>query len=299
MNFRLDRSALVFVSLFAVAACRGEDPGDGTNATSGGATTTTGDTADDTTGDPLPTTTVEPTTTGQGDTTTTGVATTPPDTTNSFITTNTTTEDPTNDGPLPNGSMCASDDDCESMNCYSVPIPGIPAFCADCNEDQDCVDAGTGISCSIDLFAMNAACAPGVEGNNCEGDEACMDPLVCAPVIETGGLLPLDTCGECADSSMCMNGDLCTPVLMGLGGSNQCVAPGSVMNGGLCPDDPVEGDMACMSGICANVSVMGFLNVPVCGECEDDSDCMMGQTCMPGAIDVMGGGLTGSTCVDP
>jgi hypothetical protein len=296
MNFKQGRSALVFVSLFTLAACRGDDPGDGSGgSSSGGATTTTGGSSESTS--PTVPTGTDPTTgvVDPSTTTTTGVD---PDTGNescAFIGNCTEPMESTGPGdPLPDGSMCSTDDECASMNCYTIPMFG--GFCAECNEDADCVEAGTGISCSIDLFSMNAVCAPGVEGNNCESDAACMDPLVCAAVIETGGFLPLDTCGECADSSMCMNGELCSPVLMGIGGSNQCVAPGSVANDALCPTNDAEGDMACMSGFCDTVTVMGILNVPVCGECSTDMDCMMGMTCMPGAFDVNTFSFTGTTC---
>jgi len=292
MNFQLDRIACVFVTVALFTACRGEEIG---TTEDSGSTSSASTSGADSTGPNIPTTsdtngtsttTVDPdTTTPQTDTT---------DNTNAFITMNGTTDDT----KLPNGEQCTSDDDCESMHCYTTPIAPGMGVCSECETDQDCVDAGTGISCSADLLSMQAACAPGEEGNQCMSQEACMDPLICAPVIDTGGLLPFDTCGECGESSDCDNGQLCSPVLdMGsFSGSNQCVDPGSVPNGSLCPEDMNDGDAACTSGHCGTIDVMGFIQIPVCGECEDDVDCAMGQTCTPGMLDLQGGGITGATC---
>jgi hypothetical protein len=298
MNFRLDDSARVFVSvLLFAAACRGDDPGDGTGGSTTSPLTTTGDEATST-GPDVPTTEpVDPSTT----TTTEPLTTTDPsssttDNTNGFITTQSTTDDPTNTEPQPNGSPCGDDAECVSMHCYSPPIAMGMGVCSECESDQDCVDAGTGISCTADLASMQAACAPGELGNNCESQDACMDGLFCEPVIDgLMGFLP-NSCSECATSGDCDMGQLCVPVLdqMSFSGQKECADPGSVPNDALCPEDADEGDAACMSGHCGDVDVMGFLQLPVCGECEADSDCAMGQTCTPGAFGGMG--VTGATC---
>lgn len=295
MMFKLDRGLFLLISALSFAACRGDDGDTSASSSSSGA----GTDSNSSTGEGTPTTTgATDGTSGSGSgegTTTTGD--TPTTTNNSagFITTATDSSGDTNTGPLPNGSQCASDDDCESMNCFST-LGGMVAFCADCNEDQDCVDAGTGISCTADLASMQAACAPGELGNNCETQAACMDGLFCEPVIDgLMGFLP-NSCSACADSGDCDNGQLCSPVLdqMSFSGQKECVDPGSVPNDSLCPDDQAEGDAACMSGHCGEVDVMGFLKIPVCGECEADTDCAMGETCMPGAFG--GTGVTGATC---
>jgi len=298
MNFRLDDSARVFVSvLLFAAACRGDDPGDGTGGSTTSPLTTTGDEATST-GPDVPTTEpVDPSTTSTTEPlTTTDPSTSTTDATNGFITTQSTTDDPTNTEPQPNGSPCGDDAECVSMHCYSPPIAMGMGVCSECEADQDCVDAGTGISCTADLASMQAACAPGELGNNCESQAACMDGLFCEPVIDgLMGFLP-NSCSACADSGDCDNGQLCSPVLdqMSFSGQKECVDPGSVPNDALCPDDDVEGDAACMSGHCGEVDVMGFLKIPVCGECEADTDCAMGQTCTPGAFG--GTGVTGATC---
>lgn len=298
MNFKLDRFACVFVSVALLAACRGDDAG---TTEDSGSTSSASTSGADSTGPNIPTTSDSNpgTTTGTVDPDTTSPQTS--DTTagtNAFITTNETTMDPTNTGPQPNGSACMSDDECESMHCYMSIISMGMGVCSECETDQDCMDAGIGLSCTIDALAGSAQCAPGEQGNNCMSDEACMPPLVCGTVIDTGGLLPFDTCGECADNGDCDNGQLCSPVLdMGdLSGSNQCVEPGSVMDGSLCPADMNDGDAACTSGHCGEVDIMGFIVIPVCGECEDDGDCAMGETCTPGMIDINSGTLTGATC---
>lgn len=297
MMFKLDRGLFLLVSALSFAACRG-DEGD-TSASS--SSSSAGTDSNSSTGEGTPTTTGATDSTsgsGSGDgTTTTGD--TPTTTNNSagFITTATDSSGDTNTGPLPNGSQCASDDDCESMNCFST-LGGMVAFCADCNEDQDCVDAGTGIGCTPDLQSQSAVCTQGELGDGCQTDAACMGDLHCAPVIDSGGLLPTTFCGECAESSDCMNGQLCSPKFnaMSFDGNTACVDPGSVPNNDLCPDGQ-DGDAACMSGHCETISVMGLLQVPVCGECSSDADCMNGETCTPGEVGMTG--IAGSTCDAP
>ena len=158
MKFQLDRIARVFASLVLLTACRGEDAGSASDTDSAGTTggtpestsgfvPTTGDSVGGTTGIDEPgSTSSDPATT---------------DNTNAFITGNSTGEDPTNQGPQPNGAACADDSECESMHCYSSPLAPGMGVCSECETDQDCVDTMAGISCTIDLLAMSAACAPG------------------------------------------------------------------------------------------------------------------------------------------
>lgn len=296
MTFKLDLSARVFASVVLLAACRGDDPGEPTGGSTTTPNTTSGD--DSTTGPSVPTTGDD--TTGPVDptTSTTDPLTSTTDNTNGFITTQSTTDDPTNTAPQPNGEPCADDSECESMHCYTSILSMGQGVCSECEEDQDCVDAGTGIGCTPDLLSMSAVCTPGALGDGCQTDAACMDGLHCAPVIDSGGLLPTTFCGECAESSDCMNGQLCSPKFnaMSFDGNTACVDPGSVPNNDLCPDGQ-DGDAACMSGHCETISVMGLLQVPVCGECSSDADCMNGETCTPGEVGMSG--IAGSTCDAP
>jgi hypothetical protein len=116
---------------------------------------------------------------------------------------------------------------------------------------------------------MNAICTDGELGSTCMSDAACADGK-CGPVIEIPipGIIP-DLCNECDDSMDCMGGNLCSPVfdLQMFSGQKSCVAPGSVMNDNLCPEGP-DGPMVCMSGHCNSATIMGIVEVFVCGECD-------------------------------
>jgi hypothetical protein len=196
-------------------------------------------------------------------------------------------------GPQPNGGMCMTNEDCVSMFCYQIPMLG--GVCSECLVDEDC-KTGT---CGIDFNAMYAICMPGAMGDMCNTDEGCMGDLVCATVVDTGGIFDVQTCSECSDAAPCADGQVCSPHYdaANFGGWMECVEPGSVPNNEGCPlDDMGNGDdSVCMSGHCEPVDVMGFIQLGVCGECSTDMDCMMMQTCMPGTADQMTG-LMGTTC---
>ncbi len=285
--FTLDRRLFVLLSALSFAACRGDDPG-GSESSS-----TTADSDSNSSTGGTPTTTAASSSSG-GESSTTGDPTTSTtDNSAGFITTATTTND-TNTGPKPNGSECASDDECISMNCFST-LGGMLTFCADCNEDQDCVDAGTGTACTLDIAANNATCTAGEVGSTCMSDEACASGH-CDAVIEVPipGLLP-DTCGDCGDSADCMNMQLCSPTFdfMAFSGNKACVDPGSVENNNLCPKGP-DGPMVCKSSHCTSATIMGLVEVFICGECDTDKDCAMGQTCNPAEASM--NGISGSVC---
>ena len=282
------RLACTFLlACFTLTACRGDDPAGSATDTDGGSeggSTTSGapTTSASTTGD-VSSTTATPTTTGV-------------DTCGGFIGCNSTGG---STGPAPlkeNGEMCASDDECKSMNCYSNPLAG-GGVCSDCNEDQDCVDAGTGISCSIGMAGF-ATCEDGSAGDQCMSQAACMDGLFCDALIEIPipGVIP-DFCGECRTSDDCM-GQICTPELdvMSFSGSKKCVDKGSVPNDALCPVGEPDANDACMSGFCSVATVMQIVMIGLCGECLSDADCM-GGTCVDAMVDPMGGVFSGSKCM--
>ncbi|MBL9103265.1 MAG: hypothetical protein JNL82_20130 [Myxococcales bacterium] len=261
---------------------------DATPTSAGPDATDTGDTSSSTASTTPPPTSSD--STGPVDPSTSSTApTSDSDDSSSFITTATS---PTNPGGAANGSQCGSDDECQSGHCFIANLVG--AFCSECAEDQDCVDAGAGISCSPDPDLGYAACAPGELGNFCMSEAACMPALFCTPPIDGGGLTP-NTCGECVDAGDCGGGQLCSPVIPGDGsfGQTECVAPGSLPNDAPCPLDAQDGDAACSSGHCGDVSVMGVFLVPVCGECEADGDCPNGFTCTPGGFN---GAFVGAVC---
>jgi len=196
--------------------------------------------------------------------------------------------------PQPNGGMCDGADGCVSGFCYDIPMLG--GICSECLTDTDC-DAGT---CSLDLMLGYAVCTDGSLGVMCSTDEGCMGDLICAELINTGGIFPADFCSECRDDTPCAGEQICTPVydIVNIAGYQGCVDPASVPNGGGCPLDGVMGDGAvCQSGQCGTATLFGLVPVGVCGECLTDMDCEgMGlTTCQEATADMMG--LMGATCI--
>jgi hypothetical protein len=182
------------------------------------------------------------------------------------------------------------------MFCYDIPSVG--GRCSECLEDADCMMMGAAGTCALDFNAGFAVCTDGGLGAMCMSDAGCQMGLVCATLVDTGGIIAADYCSECATDMECAMGELCTPIFDegSLGGHRECAPAGSVANDSGCDLDPGSGDEQCMSGVCAPVSVMGFLDIGVCGQCKTDMDCMvMGMgTCTAGTADM--GGLVGSTC---
>lgn len=198
----------------------------------------------------------------------------------------------TTDTPVGNlGDMCMTDADCaEDLFCNGVPQLGF-AVCSECASDADCA----GGNCTLTPNGY-FECGDGSLGQMCETDAACGDGLYCAEVVNLGGLVNGNFCSTCKDDSMCMNGQLCAPMieftdLMNIGGQRSCVDPKSVPNDQVC-DQNGNGDQAC-EGFCTVASLMGLIEIGVCGECETDADCM-GGTCMPAQLG--GGGVSGSAC---
>lgn len=200
----------------------------------------------------------------------------------------------TSDGgpmPQPNGSQCGGADECVSGFCYQIPMLG--GVCSECLVDADCA-AGT---CSLDPAGF-AVCTDGSIGVMCDSSKGCMDGLVCATLVDTGGLFPLDFCSECDADTPCGGAQICAPVydLAMFAGYLGCVDPGSVPNGGGCPLDGVVGDgEACQSGLCGVATLGGIIPLGVCGECIDDMDCMAMQTCTPPMASMTG--LDGAVCM--
>lgn len=223
---------------------------------------------------------------------------TPPDvsttaTTGSFVSDE--SPDTTADTDVPPGNlgdMCMSDGDCaEDLVCNGVV--GLGGVCSECASDTDCPD---GSNCTITSNGW-FACGDGSQGQMCESDATCADGLYCAEVVDLGGLFNGNFCSECSEDSHCADGQLCAPVieftgLMDISGQRSCIDPESAANDSLC-DDEGSGDMQCV-GFCTAADLMGFIQVGVCGDCESDTDCMMGETCTPAMIGL--DGFSGSTC---
>lgn len=191
-------------------------------------------------------------------------------------------------GPQPLGGMCSSGEECDSGFCYDIPMFG--GVCSECLMDSDC-EMGT---CAGDFNAGYAVCTDGALGLMCDSDEGCMGELVCGELIDTGGFFPLNFCSECNANTPCDGMQICTPVydLANFQGSLQCADPGSVEDGGGCP---LGDDTVCASGFCGTASIMGFVELGVCGECNSDMDCPMpDQTCV--APTAGQGGVTPAVC---
>jgi len=199
--------------------------------------------------------------------------------------------------PMPNGSMCTEDAECMSMHCFVVGILG--GICGECNTDADCADTTMG-GCTIpNPLAQppeGATCNTGEHGAGCETTDVCMEPFVCAEILNVPGVLVASTCSGCVEDADC-GADLCSPSydVLNLSGSKDCVMAGSVPDGEGC-DFMGSGDMACASGYCAVADVMGLLQLGVCSACEGDMGCGMNEMCEAPSVD-LATGLIAGTCV--
>jgi len=209
---------------------------------------------------------------------------------------NTTVFDTNPDG-LVNGLECMSGVECQTGNCYKIPLPLDdlpPGICSECDSDQDCVDKGLGISCTVDPATLGAACTDGGLGSFCESQAACKPQYWCDEILnDADGLLP-DSCSECRDDVDCKDGKRCTPRvdLTMYTGNKYCAAPGSVPNDGLCPE--FTGNGVCANGHCNVINIVGMLDVGICGQCSSDADCTAPKVCTPGKLDDT---FFGSTCM--
>lgn len=210
---------------------------------------------------------------------------------------NTTGFDTNPDGAA-DGSECNAGPECQTGSCYVIKLPLDdlpPGICSECAVDQDCVDRGLGIACTVDAATLGGTCTDGGLGSFCGSPMACKPQYYCEPILNNAaGVLP-NACSECRDDQDCKDGKRCTPRI-DLGkysGNKFCAAPGSVPNAGLCPE--FSGNTVCANGHCGVVNVVGALNVGICGECNTDADCVAPKTtCMPGSY---GDVFTGSTCI--
>ena len=284
LRFDILSSALV-AGLLTLTACPGDDdPGDtgaGTDTDDGSSTgtpdpTTGSPTTDDptaTTTDPTATTTDDPTATTGDPTATTG-----------------------DTDPLPNGSECTENEECESGMCFFNSLFG--GVCGECLTEEDCPDGGCTPPNPLPEPPVPATCNDGSLGGGCNTDEACQEELSCIDLIEVPGIIEVATCGECNEDTECSDDWLCAPQfdIANFTGQKSCVEPGSVPNGQGC-DHEGSGDDQCMSGICAEVDLMGLLTVGVCGECNVDADCTeAGETCQEPDVDIETGEVTPPLC---
>jgi len=195
------------------------------------------------------------------------------------------------------GIACAMDSECApGEQCFVVPLLG--GTCGECLSDADCPNGG----CTIPnpLQGFGAVCNPGAACDGCESDASCNDPENphCGTIIDAAGILKVLTCGECTSSSDCPDDrPNCATIIEDVtrfSGVLHCVPDCSIPLNESCK---IGEDAACESGICSVALAMGIIELGVCGECQDDGDCLGGQTCEAAEADVGEGTLQGSTCM--
>jgi hypothetical protein len=278
-------SALSIVA--ALTACPAEDDGEETT----NAETTSNDTED-------PSTTMSSTdpsgTMSASTTVSTSVSDTedPSDTDTEPGTISVTMTTTTGEDPLPNGSMCDDNSQCESAMCFVVgPLGGI---CGDCLTDADCEGGGCSIPNPLSTPPEGAECNMGEQGEGCMSDAVCADGGLCAVILDVPGILTASTCSECLDDAGCTDGALCSPSydVVNLSGVKTCVPPGSVPDGEGC-DLATTGNDACMSGFCQPADVLGVLDLGVCSGCATDADCTEPEVCLVPEVSLMEGLIAG------
>lgn len=280
-------ACLSLIAALIAPACSGDDKGTSATEATTASETTTGTDSDTSTS----------TTTDATGTATMGMTTTTTTTTDTTATTTTTGVD-----PQPNGSMCSSDAECESMSCFVVPLLG--GICGDCKVDGDCDNGG----CTIPnpLMGVGAVCNNGEPGAGCMSDAVCSDPSAskCGLVLDASPIIAVNTCSECETNADCTDpaAPNCSPTISVADFSGQltCVPDASVPNDSACNRAeeggvPI-GNAACESGKCTTAVVMSVVQIGVCGECFSDADCPMGQTCQDAAVDTMTFALIGAKC---
>lgn len=200
-------------------------------------------------------------------------------------------------GTVALGGTCMDPCDCASGRCFAISLG---SACSECTSDVQCMAAGEPGTCSADftLDPPYARCTGGELGVMCQlGSGGCQAGLVCAQVIDTMGLLPDYFCSECATTADCPPAETCVPVVEygGLAissGSLQCVAPGSLADGALCPllPDGSGNGGVCASGRCAvtDVAGLGIVQIGVCSPCAGDEDCPAGTACQGASVDENG-----------
>jgi hypothetical protein len=196
---------------------------------------------------------------------------------------------------LPMGGTCTVDEECASCNCYLVPF--LSGQCGQCNEDADCADStGGGCTPPNPFMSSGSTCNMGEAGGGCETSDVCQDGLSCGIVLDLLGLIQISTCGECESDADCDAPQICAPVVIveEFNGQNTCIDVDSLPQNSFCNLEG-NGDDAC-TDFCSEVDIMGIAQVGACGECRDDADCDMNQTCMFGEFVLESGMLVGSVC---
>ncbi|MEZ4454253.1 MAG: hypothetical protein R3B09_32665 [Nannocystaceae bacterium] len=284
-------ACLSLIAALIAPACSGDDKGTSATESSTTDAETTSSSASDSS-------TTASTTDSSGTATDGMTTTTTTTTTDTTATTTTTGVD-----PQPNGAMCSSDAECQSMSCFVVPLLG--GLCGDCKVDSDCDNGG----CTIPnpLMGVGAVCNSGEPGAGCMTSDVCSDPTasVCGLVLDASPIIAVKTCSECEVNADCTDPSApnCSPTISVADFSGQltCVPDGSVPNDSACNRAeeggvPI-GNSACESGKCTTAVIMTVVQIGVCGECFTDDDCDPGKSCQDAAVDTDTFALIGAKCV--
>lgn len=196
---------------------------------------------------------------------------------------------------LADGESCAADDECQSGHCFVAGILG--GICGECTSDTDCTEGGCTVPDVLGDPPQGSVCNMGELGGGCESEAVCDADLQCALIVDVPGVITVQSCSECETDLDCGGDLLCSTIADALepDAYKACIAAGSIPNDQAC-DFQGSGDEACTSGYCAAASLQGLAEVGVCGACEVDADCPVGQTCSGPEVD-LSGALTGATCI--
>ncbi|MBM4353403.1 MAG: hypothetical protein FJ109_06335 [Deltaproteobacteria bacterium] len=152
------------------------------------------------------------------------------------------------------------------QDCDGVPDDGAAAGCDDkvaCTADAcqggKCTHTAQDTACNDSVACTVDKCTP-VGCKHVPGDGLCDDGTDCTlDLCGEGGCVSIPQDLECGDSNPCTD-DVCAA-------GDGCLNP-AVTDGTGCDDgDACTGADQCILGVCAG-------DVPACGDCLDDSDCL-------------------------
>ena len=165
------------------------------------------------------------------------------------------------------GDSCQGDAGCSEGVCR-VPPKQASGLCSECRDGQQCRDAGTGLSCTMDVTAGYYRCNDGSLGHECYDPADCQSAL-CRPEGEEAGY------GKCSE---CITDEQCQSSSQGVNCTNKI--PEDL-------DDPTyffcstgelgemcESDLGCSDHRCTEEH---------CSECKDAKQCRdenKGRNCM-------------------
>ncbi len=281
----LSSLSLVAALGFGTGCPADDDTGDSGADTEDGSSGTTAPTTDPTTDPTDPTATTTDPTTGATEGTTTDP------------TEGSETTDPTGVDPLPDGSECMMDDQCESGHCYVAGALG--GLCGECSSDADCDGGGCSLPNPLAEPPTGSTCNMGMLGDGCETGEVCAKGLDCVEIINVPGILTANTCSECTTTDDCTDGNVCNVAVdvANITGEKTCVVPGSVPDGEFC-DIEGDGEEACENH-CGEADLKGLLTFGVCGECRnvdgEPEGCMGNEVCVDPVVG-LDGTITPAVC---